>query len=257
MIFLKTVYLALVLLILSAGCSTFGEKVEVGDTVTVSYTGRLEDGKVFDTNVREVAEDPVTPKASIFRTRRVYTPLKFKVGEGSVIQGFEDAVIGMKTGEEKEVSIPPDKGYGEWTLELAEPYPRIQIVDVIEEVPMDELANETGIMQFVKNETIPWRYWKARILVITPELVILKNEVSDTTMNTEFGTLDIKVDTGTITMMFTPIIDSVVTTMEGPYGPPRFSSMNETNFIIDFNHPLAGKTLNFRLKLESIEKVSG
>ncbi len=64
-----------------------------GDTVKVHYTGRFEDGTVFDTSAdRE--------------------PLEFTLGERQVIPGFERAVVGMKKGESKTVQIPPDQGYG-------------------------------------------------------------------------------------------------------------------------------------------------
>lgn len=249
---MRKTFLLLVLVLLFAGCNVTGKTVEVGDVVTVNYVGRLEDGKVFDTTLREVAENPVLPKTNTFTPRTVYTPFKFRVGAGEVIPGFEEAVIGMKEGEEKEIAIPPEKGYGNWSKELTETYPRIQTVDVVESVPMNELAKETGMTQFVKNTTIPWRYWKARIMAVTPDSVILKNEVSDTTVNTEIGPLEIKRETGTITMTLTPSLDAVVNTN---FGPARVSFVNDTDFVLDYNHRLAGKTLFFKVKVESIEKV--
>ena len=69
------------------------EKVKPGDTVRVHYTGRLEDGTVFDSS--EGRE-----------------PLRFTVGEGQVIPGFEQAVIGMEPGESRTAKIPEDQAYG-------------------------------------------------------------------------------------------------------------------------------------------------
>jgi peptidylprolyl isomerase len=64
-----------------------------GDTVKIHYTGRLQDGTVFDSsNDRE--------------------PLQFNIGSGQVIPGFEEAVTGMKIGEKKTALIPFDKAYG-------------------------------------------------------------------------------------------------------------------------------------------------
>jgi peptidylprolyl isomerase len=70
-----------------------------GDTVTVYYTGTLDDGSVFDTNVNA-------------------TPLTFTVGKGMVIPGFEEAVSGMAVNEEKMVRIPADKAYGLYNSSL-------------------------------------------------------------------------------------------------------------------------------------------
>jgi FKBP-type peptidyl-prolyl cis-trans isomerase 2 len=64
-----------------------------GDTVKVHYTGKLEDGTVFDTS----------------RTRH---PLQFTIGNGQVIEGFEQAVAGMNVGESKTTTIPLEKAYG-------------------------------------------------------------------------------------------------------------------------------------------------
>ncbi|HEX8852677.1 MAG TPA: FKBP-type peptidyl-prolyl cis-trans isomerase, partial [Pyrinomonadaceae bacterium] len=69
------------------------EPAKNGDTVRVHYTGRFDDGEVFDTS--EGGE-----------------PLEFKLGAGQVIPGFEQAVIGMRVGEARRVEIPPDDVYG-------------------------------------------------------------------------------------------------------------------------------------------------
>jgi peptidylprolyl isomerase len=64
-----------------------------GDTIQVHYTGKLEDGTVFDTS----------------RDRH---PLQFTIGKGQVIQGVEEAVTGMNVGESKTATLPMDKAYG-------------------------------------------------------------------------------------------------------------------------------------------------
>lgn len=69
-------------------------KVEKGDKVAVRYTGRLDNGDVFDSN-EEGAES-----------------LEFTVGAGQVIPGFEDAVLGLAQGEARTVRIAPENAYG-------------------------------------------------------------------------------------------------------------------------------------------------
>ena len=64
-----------------------------GDTVQVHYTGKLEDGTVFDTS-------------------RERHPLQFTLGNGQVIAGFENAITGMNVGESKTAVIPVEQGYG-------------------------------------------------------------------------------------------------------------------------------------------------
>jgi peptidylprolyl isomerase len=64
-----------------------------GDTVKVHYTGKLDDGTIFDTSAdRE--------------------PMQFTIGEGQLIPDFEQAIVGMSPGESKTVQIPSDNAYG-------------------------------------------------------------------------------------------------------------------------------------------------
>ena len=78
-----------------------------GDTVSVDYVGKLQNGTLFDTSIKSEAQ-----KAG-FPLRPSYAPLEFKVGAGQMISGFDAAVIGMKEGEEKTVTLPPEQAYGQ------------------------------------------------------------------------------------------------------------------------------------------------
>jgi len=64
-----------------------------GDTVKVHYTGKLDDGSVFDSSANR-------------------EPLEFTLGENQVISGFESAVEGMEPGEKRTVTIPAEEAYG-------------------------------------------------------------------------------------------------------------------------------------------------
>src|SRR3989338_5281502 len=66
---------------------------ETGDRVYVHYTGTFDNGEIFDSSVGK-------------------EPLDFVVGTGQMIKGFDAAVVGMKEGESKVVTIPPEDGYG-------------------------------------------------------------------------------------------------------------------------------------------------
>lgn len=96
-------------ILFGSGCAGDGNVVKTGNTIQVDYTGKLENGTVFDTSIEEIAKE-----AGIYTEQRNYVPLTFKVGSGQLIPGFDEGVIGMKVGEEKTLTIPPEKAYGEY-----------------------------------------------------------------------------------------------------------------------------------------------
>ena len=74
------------------------EVAKIGDAVSMNYTGRLENGTVFDSNV--------DPKFNHVQ------PFVFTLGAGQVIAGWDKGIVGMKVGEKKTLTIPPADGYG-------------------------------------------------------------------------------------------------------------------------------------------------
>ena len=79
--------------------------VKEGSTVSVYYVGTLDDGTVFDKAVKGTDK-----------------PLTFVVGSGSVIKGFDNAVLGMKAGETTKVHLTPDMAYGEYNDQLIQEF---------------------------------------------------------------------------------------------------------------------------------------
>ncbi|MBT3450917.1 peptidylprolyl isomerase, partial [archaeon] len=114
-------------------------------------------------------------------------PLEFEVGAGMVIKGFDDAVIGMEVGDEKEVKIEAKDAYGEPNDQMKQ------------KVPKDQLPK------------------------------------------------DQKPEVGMVLGVSTP---------DGKQFPAKIIEVNDDTITIDLNHPLAGKNLNFKLKLVSIEESS-
>ena len=74
-------------------------QAKAGDKVRVHYEGQLSDGTIFDSSLER-------------------EPIEFILGQDTVIPGFEQAVIGMEAGESKNVSIPPEGGFGEYSEDL-------------------------------------------------------------------------------------------------------------------------------------------
>lgn len=93
--------------------------IQPGDTISVHYTGKLENGEIFDSS----------------SGRR---PLTFIVGKGQIIRGFDEAVLGMSVGEKKTVTIAPEMAYGHRQVEL--------IVDIPRDTVPEGMELEKGMM---------------------------------------------------------------------------------------------------------------
>src|SRR3989338_754851 len=85
------------------------QKVKQGDLIKVEYEGKLENGTVFDASKLHDA------------------PLQFEAGSGQMIKGFDDAVLGMKVGEEKEVTLETAEAYGQINTSLLKKVPQSQL----------------------------------------------------------------------------------------------------------------------------------
>ncbi|MFN3384009.1 MAG: peptidylprolyl isomerase [Archaeoglobaceae archaeon] len=83
--------------------------LSIGDFVRLSYTAKLEDGKVIDTTDAEIAR-----KEGIFNENARYGDIYIVLGEGHVLKGFEEDVLGKDVGYKGSVVVTPDKGFGEY-----------------------------------------------------------------------------------------------------------------------------------------------
>lgn len=119
-------------------------QARTGDTVPVHYTGRLENGTVFDSS-------------------REGEPIEFQLGSGAVIGGFDQAVTGMTVGEQREVRIEPEDAYGERQDDLKLDVPRNQLPQ--------EMEPEVG--QMLAIQIAPGQQALARIAGVESETITL------------------------------------------------------------------------------------
>lgn len=98
--------------------------IKINDVIKVHYVGKFENGNVFDSSEHR-------------------EPLEFKVGEGNLIPGFENSVLGMKPGEKKTINIPAEEAYGETYADLIQEIEKQYLPeDILPEVGM-ELVTQT------------------------------------------------------------------------------------------------------------------
>jgi FKBP-type peptidyl-prolyl cis-trans isomerase SlpA len=104
------------------------KRVESNSAVSVNYTGKLEDGTIFDSSLVEGRE-----------------PLNVTLGQGQLIKGFENGLLGMSVGESKSIEIESEDAYGEYLEYL------------IQEVPLEQMPGdvEVGTQLFSQTEMGP------------------------------------------------------------------------------------------------------
>ncbi len=93
-------------------------QVKNGDSVKVHYTGKLEDGSIFDSSEGR-------------------SPLAFKVGAGQMIKGFDRGVVGMVLNEKKSISVSPEDGYGHINNDL--------VIEISRDTVPSDLKLEKGL----------------------------------------------------------------------------------------------------------------
>lgn len=284
----RIVILFIAALILFSGC--IGEKtVKKGDTISINYTGRLEDGTVFDTSIESVAKEH-----DIFKPE--FEPLKFKVGGSDVIEGLNDGVIGMKVGETRTLTIKAEKAYGLPKPEMITAYDIIENVSAKENsfprifnisleefegtygpghnksdivvypgtninITVQNISNSVSLSYNLKegfqifSATAPWNMTVVKIDAknVTIKPSVKKNDVVqfqlDQFQKTPWNSTVIGVTDTNITLRHNAIPETKVESMYGT----MIVRFNETKLTIDQNHKLAGKTLIFNVTVVSID----
>ena len=114
-------------------------KVENGNTVKVHYTGKFEDGSVFDSSVNN-------------------EPISIQIGSKQVIPGFENALLGMTIGESKTITLSPEEGYGLPRQEMIQEIQRALVpADVTEGVELTTTTEQgvyNAVVLEIKDETV-------------------------------------------------------------------------------------------------------
>jgi FKBP-type peptidyl-prolyl cis-trans isomerase 2 len=103
-------------------------KIDLNSSVTVNYTGKLEDGTVFDSSLTEGRE-----------------PLSVTLGQGALIPGFENGLIGMGVGESKTIEINPEDAYGQINEEAFVDIPKDKVPENVEVGMMLQTFGPAGV----------------------------------------------------------------------------------------------------------------
>jgi len=111
-----------------------GDKPAVGDTVAVNYVGKFVNGKLFETNIKEVAQ-----KEKTFNPMMQYKPIHIPVGVKAVIPGWDEGLMLLNKGAKATFVIPSNLAYGEQGNQIIQPFTPlvfdVELVDIIHPDP--------------------------------------------------------------------------------------------------------------------------
>lgn len=145
--------------------------IEMGDVVTLDYTGSFSSGRVFDTSIWEIASDEVLyPKSLTFNLRdnTSYSPFDMTAGkygaEGGTIKGFALGVLGLRIGDTATIEVLPEDGYA------VDPS-MVENVDVVQHINATETMPETNFRSLfsiepVLMDRVPHFIWKWDVLIL-------------------------------------------------------------------------------------------
>lgn len=246
--------------------------VEAGMTINVDYTGKLTDGRIFDTSNYTIASnDALYPKTLSFtlKAQSAYDPLNFEVGDGSLITGFDKAVVGMRVGQTKTVTLTPDQAYGYMDESKLITFSLTENVPLLATFTSSDFQAEYGVAP-VQGMTVTDTYygWAATVMEVNTgaDRVTVKNVP---TLNTEYRVYgddpsgwsvlvtSIESSTNSITIehqLTDSDSDRVMGTDDvGKFFVTQIDTAHGTA-VKNYNSELLGKTLVFIITIVSIEE---
>jgi peptidylprolyl isomerase len=288
----KILIILAAMILLFSGCidqKTVNQKTEsqktvkIGDNVSVDYTGSI-NGSVVVTSIESVAKEN-----NLSSNNRKYGPITFTVGSGKVIKGFDEGVVGMRVGESRTLTIPPEKGFGSRNPELIKIVPIIQNISTTKTLPrvvnvsMTQFAPifgnnhttgdivkipDSNISATIKNMSISsvllsynllagtqvsQQPWNETVIKIDENNITTKIDVkkNDTVRlpDTAWDSTVMNVDAENITLRHNSIKDTDMLTSVGN----AKVHFNDTYITIDFNNELAGETFVYNVTIKSID----
>lgn len=130
--------------------------ISPGDSVTIAFTGRLDDGTVFDTTEESVAEDAGLRAE---QPDREFEPLTVEVGAGNLIEGMDKALRGLDAGDSETVTVPPEEAYGDATGENVQTFDPEEFASMVGQEPTEGMqvraqGGGTGTVVEVTDDTV-------------------------------------------------------------------------------------------------------
>ena len=229
--------------------------VQPADLVEADYTVIDPQGRVvYSTRPEMFARMDVRYIDPFGQAGTATGPETVLAGFAGLFPGSGQAVLGMRAGERKTVSIPPEKGFGPRDDGKIESYGRRRILPKTAGIPVSAYLKNVGHAPETGKVIHLSPYFPSRVTGVKDGIVMLENVVTDGDVTKDaFGTATMAVKADRIVITLDPAIGAP---FEARDKRGVIAGKDDTHFYVDYNHPLAGKSLVFDVEVLGLKKFS-
>lgn len=224
-----------------------------GDLVMVNYTVTLEDGSLVATTRRETAEGAGVKKSPAYIAPEVFGPEALLTGSPAGFPGIGEAAAGLDPGDRRRVTLAPEQGFGPVDPQKTMSFPLVRkLPKTVVLTPREYVARFDAFpVAGAEADLVP--YVPGRVTAVTASAATVEFAPRDgERFDDVFGATTIRADDKEITISLSPRIGAP---FQAGDRAGVISSADDRTFTVDFNHPLAGKTLVADLEVVSLTRA--
>lgn len=228
-----------------------------GDLAYVDFTASLENGEVFYTTQRDVHESATLPKADWYIRAAELKPEPIVVGKSSVFPQMANLIKDMKVGEQKKVTLPPEKAFGVKDPKLLVSRPKQSVLPRLIRMNAVDFVNSFKGFPEVGDKFNFNEYLQVKVTQVERRFATMEvTTANGTKVQDAFGVTTIIVDGDKVSMNLEPTLNASVEGFGGQFEGQkgRIVEVKEDEFIVDFNPPTRGSTIVLDMKLVKLDK---
>lgn len=225
---------------------------ETGDLATIEYTAYLGSGEVIWTTKSDVANDTSRKKVEGFAMQASYSPVDVLIGSEDSFPRQAADIAGMYVGEDKTIVIAPEDAYGNRNGSLLKTFDRVKTIPVTVFMSAQDYVTKFEGFPTV-GKTVEYNaYLKGEVAKVDDSSVVLKLSPVENEIEEKFGYTRISVSDGEIIVKLEPKLgsDFILDDQTG-----RVVAVDDAQFTVDFNDPLAGNEVKVDVRLVSLIKA--
>jgi len=229
--------------------------VQPADLVTLHYSVADAAGRIIHASrADEFARRDARYAAMFSAAGPSAGPVTVLAGLDGDFPGLAHAVLGMGSGQRRTVAVSAEKGFGPREAEKKARYARQRVLPDVAEIPLEAFSQRFGGVPDIGREVPFSPYFSSRVVQAEEQTVRLAHSAENGKVVQEpFGTTRVAPAPGEIRLILDPVVGAPFVT---DAGRGVVTGRDETHFVVDYNHPLAGESLTFDVQVVALQKYS-